>query len=127
METRSSANLPPDFSPLDALLLERQSVLCLEPGSDNLPDLVMQALDINLAQIGFALSSQLSARLRTLSPAGAEQIWNQALPVLLAKVGGGQKHVPLLRHFPHDIPHDTTQLWVRKVLNHFAQASNQPA
>lgn len=46
--------------------------------------------------------------------------------VLAEQGGSAHKHVPLFRGFPRTIPHDTLDLWVRKVLVHFIQAPDQP-
>ena len=106
--------MPTGFSSIDALLLARQHVVCVPAGHAGpvLPEAVLQGLEVNLEQLGYALSTQLAQRLRTLALDDINALWAMLLPALQAKLGGGQQHVPLLRHFPYDIPDNTPLHWV---------------
>lgn len=113
------------FSAIDVLLLERQGTLFIEGSNQIAPINVLQAFEINLAQIGFSLSAQLAQRLRTLSVDSIGILWKHVASALLNKIGGNQSHVPLFRNFPYDLPSDTQELWLRRVLIHFIQAHEQ--
>lgn len=119
--------MPTGFTAIDALLLARQHIVCVPAGNSGpgLPEAVLQGLEVNLEQLGYALSTQLAQRLRTLALDDINALWAMLLPVLQAKLGGGQKHVPLLRHFPYDIPENTPLLRWRNVMRHYFQAPDQ--
>lgn len=119
--------MPTGFTAIDALLLARQHVVCVPAGNSGpvLPEAVLQGLEVNLEQLGYALSTQLAQRLRTLALDDISAVWAMLLPALQAKLGGGQKHVPLLRHFPYDIPENTPLLRWSNVMRHYFQAPDQ--
>jgi hypothetical protein len=110
------------------LLLRRRGVAFLSTalGGATLPDDRVRAVELELAAVGYVPSTRLRARLArtTLDELVSFRAW--ALRVLLAHVGGGQKHEPLFRRFPDGVPADTLDLWWRKVLVHFLQAEGQP-
>jgi len=108
------------------LLLTRQGLLSVAPGdAENAPTL-LQAVDLELAALGYAPSTRLRGRLATLAP--EDLAWTQEWMgrVLAEGLGATHKHEPLFRDFPRGIPKDTFDLWVRKVLVHFIQAPGQP-
>jgi hypothetical protein len=108
------------------LLLTRRGLVFVSSSGPLLPEPQLQALELELAEVGYVLSSKLRARLRacSLDELVAFRAW--ALEALLAHVGGDRKHEPLFRSFPEGIPQDTVDLWWRKVLVHFLQAEGQP-
>lgn len=110
------------------VLLKRHGLVFFDDLSEGtpLPDRYVQAVEAELAQLAYAPTTRLAARLRrlpleTLTPLVA---WIRA--TLAAAVGGGVSHEPLFRSFPEGIPDDTLDLWIRKVLTHFMQAEGQP-
>jgi hypothetical protein len=86
----------------------------------------VRAVELELAGVGYVLSSRLRARLAvaSLDELVAFRAW--ALSTLVAHVGGDRKHEPLFRRFPDGVPSDTLELWWKKVLVHFLQAEGQP-
>lgn len=108
-----------------AMLLRRQSQVFATAGSGQLPDSHLDAFEINLAEVGYAISTRLRARLASLTPAQLGTLQQGILSTLLAAVGGQRRHQPLFRRFPEDVPDDTFELWCRKVLSHFMQAEGQ--
>ncbi|WP_082551759.1 MXAN_6230/SCO0854 family RING domain-containing protein [Massilia sp. Root351] len=114
------------YSATDSLLLRRHAQVCVSPGTASVPDSCLEAFEVNLAGAGYAVSSSLRERLRTRTPQELGALQAHLFEVLLAKVGGQHKHVPLFRHFPDGVPDDTFDLWCRKVLSHFMQAEGQP-
>ena len=114
------------YSATESLLLRRHAQVFVSPGTASAPDSCLDALEVNLAGAGYAISSSLRARLRTRTPQELGALQANLLETLLAKVGGQHKHVPLFRHFPDGVPDDTFDLWCRKVLSHFMQAEGQP-
>lgn len=108
-----------------ALLLRRQSQVFAAAGSGHLPDSHLEAFEINLAEAGYAISTELRARLASVTPAQLGALQQGILSTLLATVGGQRRHQPLFRRFPEDVPSNTFELWCRKVLSHFMQAEGQ--
>ena len=111
------------------LLLTRRGVICLSPVDNPVPPLsddAVRAVELDLSTLGYLLSWRLHARLAqfTLPELVAFRAW--AMAALLHHLGGDQKHEPLFRRFPDDIPSDTVALWWQKVLVHFLQAETQP-
>ena len=95
-------------------------------GHEKLPSDYVKAVEIKLAELGFALSTRLHTRLQTLQPKELAKLQDWVWSVLSAKLGADKKHQPLFRSFPDDIPKDTGDLWLRKVLCHFLQSTDQP-
>jgi hypothetical protein len=91
-----------------------------------LPEDHVRAVELELAGVGYVLSSRLRTRLAvsSLDELVAFRAW--ALSTLVAQAGGDRKHEPLFRRFPDGVPSDTRELWWRKVLVHFLQAEGQP-
>ncbi len=110
-----------------ALLLRRRRRVFVESNASNADTpRVAQALELELAELGFVASTRLSRRLAAASADElvALQVWLTTR--LAATVGGGRPHVPLFRSFPEGIPVDTAKLWWTKVLLHYLQAEAQP-
>ena len=108
------------------VLLTRQGLVSLTPGGCESPPTLLQAIDVELAALGYAPSARLRQRLATLAPEALARTWYWMRRVLAEHGGTAQKHEPLFRNFPRNVPNDTFDLWVRKVLVHFIQAPGQP-
>ena len=108
------------------LLLTRRGVAFISSRGAPLSEEHVRALELELAAVGFVLSSRLRARLAvsSLDELVAFRAW--ALSVLVRHIGGDRKHEPLFRRFPDGVPSDTLELWWTKVLVHFLQAEGQP-
>jgi len=109
-----------------AILLRRQGLLFVEAGTASLPSNFIEAFEINLAKLGYAVSNRLRRRLQTISTEALTMLQAQAWSVLAENLGGNRAHVPLYRKFPDDVPADTFGLWQQRVLSHFMQAEGQP-
>ena len=107
------------------LLLTRRGVVCVTstgvPSADQ-----VRAVELELAALGYVLSSRLQARLAaaSLDELAALRAW--AIAALAAQVGGGRKHEPLYRKFPDGVPSDTLDDWWKRVLVYFLQGADQP-
>lgn len=110
---------------VESMLLRRVGLVFVPPGTDALPQRYLEALEIELAELGYALSTRLRGQLETVSLDVLTAVQHLLLETLAATSGGNQKHEPLFRRFPDGIPTDTFALWVRKVLGHFVQAEDQ--
>ena len=110
------------------VLLKRHGLVFLDDQSEGmpLPAAHMQAIEANLAQLGYVPTTRLAQRLARLAVPALAALQRWTWDTLAANLGGGRKHEPLFRSFPDDIPADTFELWVRKVLVYYAQADDQP-
>ncbi|MFT3694878.1 MAG: hypothetical protein QM831_17140 [Kofleriaceae bacterium] len=84
----------------------------------------IEALELELAAIGYVMSTRLRARVATASLDELTAMHAWMVKALLEHKGGGRKHEPLFRQFPYGVPDDTAQLWWKRVLVHFIQAPN---
>lgn len=110
-------------------VLLRRGKLYLEPSAQApVGDLLMQALDIDLARLGVVLSNRLRAQLQHLSEDRLKATAAWVYETLAKRVGAGAlvSHVPLFRSFPDGIPDNTVELWWTRVVSHFVQAPGQP-
>jgi hypothetical protein len=107
------------------LLLTRQGLLSLQPAEHALPPELLQAVDVQLAGLGYALTTQLRQRLAMLTFEDLNRVQEWLYRTLSEVRGAGQTHEPLFRTFPHGIPDDTFDLWLRKFLIYFVQAPEQ--
>ncbi len=87
---------------------------------------LVRAVELELAELGYVLSSRLSARLLLLSPDELAQRLSWLRQTLAAHLGADRRHVPLFYRFPEGVPTDTRALWWSKVLVHYLQAPEQP-
>jgi hypothetical protein len=86
----------------------------------------LRAVEVSLADIGYALTTRLRARLAVLPLFELALVREQMIECLAKASGARHKHVPLFRKFPDDIPADTTALWWKKFLARFFQAEHMP-
>ncbi|MEM7160609.1 MAG: MXAN_6230/SCO0854 family RING domain-containing protein [Myxococcota bacterium] len=118
--------MTPEDLALRTVLLQRRGLVFLPARAEPLEDRYLRVADLELAELGYAMSSRLRDRLsrRNLAAFAQQQKW--IAQTLAAAKGGNQEHVPLFRKFPSKVPKNTLQLWIKKVLVHFAQAPDQP-
>jgi hypothetical protein len=114
------------FAATRDVLLRRLGLVVVEPGAAALGERELRAVDLELAAVGYMPTSRLRARLATLPADELGRRLRALTAALAAHVGGGQRHEPLFRKFPEDVPQDTFELYVRKVLVHYLQADCQP-
>jgi len=114
------------YTALHDLLLIRRGIAFLPSTGAPLPDNQVRAVEIELAEVGHALSTRLRTRLSNCPVKDLAAFRSWACTTLLAHLGGDHKHEPLFRRFPEDVPEDTETLWWTKVLAHFLQAEGQP-
>lgn len=111
---------------VEQILLTRMGMVFPPTCDSTRSEAHVRAVEIELADIGYAVSTRLRTRLAQCSPEALATTRHWLFNTLLEHVGGGHKHEPLFRKFPNDVPADTTALWWRKVLVHFLQTENQP-
>lgn len=109
------------------VLLLRQGLAFADPGVNRAPDRrLLEAVELKLGELGYAVSTRLRDRLATLSVSELTEVQLWASETIAASLGANRRHEPLFRRFPEDVPTDTHALWVRKVVSHFLQAEDQP-
>jgi hypothetical protein len=116
------------------LLLKRKGLVFLPPedawtsfaAREAVTENHLRAVDISLADIGFAPSTRLRAGLGSLPLFELALVREHLIGCLAKDVGARDKHVPLFRKFPDDVPADTTALWWRKVVARFCQQPSTP-
>lgn len=110
------------------VLLKRQGLVFLDDQSEGetRPAAQVQAIEANLAQLGYMPTTRLAQRMARLAAPALATLQRWIWDTLAAHLGGGRKHEPLFRSFPDDIPADTFELWLRKVLVYYVQAEGQP-
>jgi hypothetical protein len=104
-----------------AVLLTQRGLLFVPPQLDKLPEGLLRAVAIELADLGYALSMQLRQRLLSLPPSALTDLRRLIWSVLARASGADQKHEPLFRRFPADVPDDTFSYCVQRVLVHYLQ------
>lgn len=109
-----------------ALLVTRSGKVNLSAGPGGGDPHLVQAVELELAKLGYVISRALRARLISLptSTLASEQRW--ICDTLAAALGANQKHTPLFRKFPDGVPTDTFALWLDKVIAYYLQQPNQP-
>lgn len=116
----------PVLDDVRALLLRRQGLLILEPTAHSPAETLACAFELEMAALGFAVSTRLRDRLARTAPAALAALLASTRATLSSHLGADRKHVPLFARFPDGIPDDTEDLWWTKVISHFAQAEGQP-
>lgn len=114
------------YTPVDALLLTRAGKVVLRGDAGACPEAWLQGLDAELADLGFVLSHRARRGLAALSPDALAEARAWLLARLAASLGADQRHEPLFRRFPHDVPADTRGLWWDKVIARYLQEPGQP-
>jgi hypothetical protein len=115
------------------VLLERKGLVFLpdettwtratrEPVTEN----HLRAVDLSLAELGYAPSLRLRAALVQLPLFELTLLLERVTLCLAKKTGARHKHEPLFRRFPDDVPTDTTELWWKKFLARYFQAQKMP-
>lgn len=107
------------------VLLRRQGLVFVAPGGATASERHLQAIELELAQLGYVVSRRLRQRLATLTPDQLALQPRSVATALAAQVGGNVRYTPLFRKFPEDVPKDTSELYLRKVLCHFLQTEGQ--
>lgn len=110
----------------DLLLTRRGLVFFDEPPAPANDEKLARAVELELAAIGYVVSTRLQDRLRNCPADALRNFRDWSCSTLLAHAGGKQKHDPLFRRFPERIPENTLELWWKKVLVHFLQDPFQP-
>ena len=70
------------------MLLTRQGLISLVPGSSTSPPTLLRAIDVEVAALGYAVSDRLRQRLATLAPDDLARTW-----ILDARRAGGEQRV----------------------------------
>ncbi|HNS95798.1 MAG TPA: hypothetical protein PKL73_02530 [Polyangiaceae bacterium] len=108
-----------------SLLLTRRGIVFVSSHGPRLPDSLLQALDLELSQLGYILSSRIRDRLSRCNLEELNEFRSWTITTLAAWLGADQKHKPLFRRFPRGIPSNTVELWWKKILVHYLQADGQ--
>ena len=108
-----------------AVLLQRNRLVFPPTGQAIVDPLIVDALELELVELGFVLSTRLRARLEMLPSEDAPEFKQWVCNSIASSLGANRKHRPLFRKFPHAIPEDTHEVWVRRVLTHFYQRCDQ--
>jgi hypothetical protein len=108
------------------LLLIRRGVVFVDAAADRPLHDLARPVAIELAELGYALTDRLRARLACLPIAELTVLRAWIFATLAAEIGANRKHEPLFRSFPDGIPADTEALWWQKLLGHYLQAPAQP-
>jgi hypothetical protein len=116
------------------VLLERKGLVFLPRESEWTKDVPretvtenhLRAVDLSLAEIGYVLSTRLRAQLGALPLFDLALVREHFIERLAKATGAREKHVPLFRKFPDDVPADTTELWWKKFLARFFQTERMP-
>ncbi|MCY1058819.1 MXAN_6230/SCO0854 family RING domain-containing protein [Nannocystis sp. SCPEA4] len=114
------------FTATRQALLRRHGLVFIAPGAAWASERHLQAIELELAQLGYVLSWRLRQRLATLAPDELALHLRFVAAALAAQVGANVRYTPLFRKFPEDVPKDTSELYLRKVLCHFLQVEGQP-
>ncbi|PCC67195.1 RING finger family protein 4 [Nannocystis exedens] len=114
------------FTATREALLRRQGLVFVAPGRATASERHLQAIELELAQLGYVASRRLRQRLATLAPDELALQPRLVAAALAAQVGANVRYTPLFRRFPEDVPRDTSELYLRKLLSHFLQAEGQP-
>lgn len=86
----------------------------------------LRSLDLDLLDLGYTASAALTAAFANLPVEDVAALGNQLLADLAVLRGSHRPHAPLFAGFPDDVPADTFDLWVRRLIAFLAQAPEQP-
>jgi hypothetical protein len=115
---------PSARSEVRRLLLRRFGLVFVDPPaahptSENL----LRALDVHLADLGYVMTHRLRNEVAKLDDSQLEALRSLTEDVLAPPDGN---YLPLFWNFPHDVPGDTFELWLQRMLVHFFQDREQP-
>ncbi len=113
------------WSASQGALLRRSGLVFPPSGQVRLDARLLDAVALELAQLGYVPSARLRMRMETLPRDEAAGFRDWLCGTLAAKLGADQEHEPLFRKFPDGVPGDTAALWWRRVLVHYLQGSDQ--
>src|SRR5262245_25638193 len=88
---------------MNVIYLRRRSKVILPEGSGATPLNVLAALQKNLESLGFLLSEEVIARLKTLNPVLVGTFYQRLVKDLLALVGAHRKFEPMYPNFPAQV------------------------
>jgi hypothetical protein len=108
------------------ILLRRSGLVFVEPKGAPAPAPLVRAVELELANLGYAVSSRLRAQLARLGTAELTAVSADLQRALAAAIGANAKYHPLFRNFPDGVPTDTAALWWQKFLVYFFQGEDQP-
>jgi hypothetical protein len=108
-----------------AILLRQQNLVFVTPSTDQLPEQYVRGLELQLSALGYLPTYRLRIALLQLSLKNLNELQAWLWTTLAEALGANQKHTPLFRRFPEDIPEDTYSLWVKRVLCYFYQGKEQ--
>lgn len=118
--------MPPIRSAVHDMMLRRMGLVFLPKGGAQGPAEWVQLVEVGMASLGYALSTRLQDALGRQPGAEIAALQEWMWQVLAKHLGADQKHTPLFRKFPQDVPLDTLDLWWSKVLVYYVQAPDQP-
>jgi hypothetical protein len=111
---------------LSEVLLLRRGLVYVHTMDTAVPERLLYALEVELAELGYVLAQRLRARLSRTGLSELLALRRFVWATLATESGAKERHVPLFRSFPEGVPEDTHALWLACVLVHFLQAEGQP-
>lgn len=111
---------------LAALILTRSGRFAVDGPPGVVPEPWLQALDVELARLGYVLGHAARRRVGALDPDGFRALHTWLVPTLTAAAGADTPMEPLFRRFPEDVPADTQALWWQKFVGFYLQGADQP-
>lgn len=115
-----------DLDAIPAVLLRRQGIVFVTDGLQAQPEIVMQAFDLELAALGFVVSTRLRRALAGLDDDQLGSARQAVCATLARQLGSDRQHEPLFRKFPRSVPLNTHELWWKRIIVHFVQGAEQP-
>src|ERR1035437_1607973 len=103
----------------DAILLRRKNVLPVIVNQEDFNNnLHVKAINTNIASLGYTLSPELFAALKTKSIGQLTLTNNFLVKTLSVMVGDNVKYRPLFRNFPKDVP-DDINYFIERIIGHY--------
>lgn len=127
LDVRAATSTP--ARTLHRALLHRRAVAYLPVGpgrTGSVSPAAMASLEAAVLDRGYLLAPDLRAGFAALEDAALIAAASTVLSDLDELLGGGRRHTPLFRDFPHGVPADTVAFWVDRVLAVLAQEPGQP-
>ena len=101
----------------NSLALRQLNSLIIENGSWSSKANSILALQADISQLGYGLSRELKAVLKTQSDAEVKRIHKFLVAELSEMVGAHVKYVPLFKNFPDDVPEENLYL-VKRIIGY---------